>query len=162
MCVLVGEVLARVVERLWHTQVSEREYAAAYVMERAAVRNLRALEQRLRDAESRYRTLVEQIPAVTYIDAVDNAATTLYISPQVETLLGYAPHEWQSDAGLWERLLHPDDRGRVLSEHLRSNVGGESYADEYRLWPATAGSCGSATRPSSCATTPATRASGRA
>ncbi len=133
VCVLVGEVLARVVERLWHTQVSEREYAAAYVMERAAVRNLRALEQRLRDAESRYRTLVEQIPAVTYIDAVDNAATTLYISPQVETLLGYAPHEWQSDAGLWERLLHPDDRGRVLSEHLRSNGGGESYADEYRL-----------------------------
>jgi diguanylate cyclase (GGDEF)-like protein/PAS domain S-box-containing protein len=133
VCVLVGEVLSRVVERLWHTQLSEREYAAAYVMERAAVRNLRALEQRLRDAEGRYRTLVEQIPAVTYIDAVDNAATTLYISPQVESLLGYAPHEWQSDAGLWERLLHPDDRERVLSEHLRSNVRSKSYADEYRL-----------------------------
>ena len=133
VCVLVGEVLSRVVERLWHTQVSEREYAAAYVMERAAVRNLRALEQRLRDAESRYRTLVEQIPAVTYIDAMDAASTTLYISPQVEQLLGYAPHEWQSDAGLWERLLHPEDRERVLAEHLRSNGSTEPYADEYRL-----------------------------
>jgi diguanylate cyclase (GGDEF)-like protein/PAS domain S-box-containing protein len=133
VCVLVGEVLARVIERLWHTQVSEREYAAAYVMERAAVRNLRALEQRLRDAESRYRTLVEQIPAVTYIDAMDAASTTLYISPQVEQLLGYAPYEWQSDAGLWERLLHPEDRERVLAEHLRSNGSTQPYADEYRL-----------------------------
>jgi diguanylate cyclase (GGDEF)-like protein/PAS domain S-box-containing protein len=133
VCVLVGETLARVLDRLWHSQLSQREYAAAYVLERAAVKNLRALERRLRDAESRYRTLVEQIPAVTYIDAVDHAATTLYISPQVEPLLGYAPHEWQSDPGMWQRLLHPEDRERVLAEHLRTNIDGRSYGDEYRL-----------------------------
>jgi PAS domain S-box-containing protein len=131
VCVLVGEVLSRVVERLWHTQLSEREYAAAYVLERAAVRNLRALEQRLRDAEGRYRTLVEQIPAVTYIDAVDNAANTLYISPPVESLLGYAPHEWQS-AGLWERLLHPDDRSACCPSTCAATCAAV-HADEYRL-----------------------------
>jgi len=109
VCVLVGESLARVVDRLWRSQLSQREYATAYVLERAAVKNLRALEQRLRDAEGRYRTLVEQIPAVTYIDAVDDAGTRLYISPQVESLLGYAPAQWQGDPGMWQRLLHPDD-----------------------------------------------------
>ena len=133
VCVLVGESLARVVDRLWRSQLSQREYATAYVLERAAVKNLRALEHRLRDAEGRYRTLVEQIPAVTYIDAVDDAGTTLYISPQVESLLGYAPAEWQGDPGMWQRLLHPEDRERVLAEHLRTNLDGSSYGDEYRL-----------------------------
>jgi diguanylate cyclase (GGDEF)-like protein/PAS domain S-box-containing protein len=133
VCVVVGETLARVVHRLWRSQLSQREYATAYVLERAAVKNLRALEQRLRDAEGRYRTLVEQIPAVTYIDAVDYAGTTLYISPQVESLLGYAPADWQGDSGMWRRLLHPEDRERVVAEHLRTNVDGSSYGDEYRL-----------------------------
>jgi diguanylate cyclase (GGDEF)-like protein/PAS domain S-box-containing protein len=133
LCVLVGETLARFRDRLSRTEASQAVLRTAYENERGAVRNLRALERHLRDAEERYRTLVERIPAVTYIDAMDDASTTLYISPQVGPLLGYTPEEWLAEPRLWERLLHPDDRERILSEHLRTNAVGEAYRAEYRL-----------------------------
>ena len=60
----------------------------------------------------RYRAIVEHIPAVTYIDAVDDAASTMYISPQVEALLGYSPDEWIAIRPVAEGL-HPDDRTRA-------------------------------------------------
>ena len=64
-------------------------------------------EQKIRDAEQRYRTLVEQIPAVTYIDPVDDPDTSLYTSPQIEQMLGYTPQEWQNEK-LWPKRLHPE------------------------------------------------------
>jgi diguanylate cyclase (GGDEF)-like protein/PAS domain S-box-containing protein len=88
---------------------------------------------RLQEAEAKYRLLVEQIPVVTYVDAIDRSSTTLYVSPQVEEILGYSPEEWISDPRLWEKLLHPDDRERVLGENLRTNDTGEPFKAEYRL-----------------------------
>jgi diguanylate cyclase (GGDEF)-like protein/PAS domain S-box-containing protein len=82
----------------------------------------------------RYRSIVEQIPAVTYIDALDDAASTVYISPQVETLLGYAPKEWIADPDLWLRLIHPEDRARALAENQRHNETGESFSLDYRIY----------------------------
>jgi diguanylate cyclase (GGDEF)-like protein/PAS domain S-box-containing protein len=82
----------------------------------------------------RYRSIVEQIPAVTYIDALDDAATTLYVSPQVETLLGYAQDEWMGDPDLWLRIIHPDDRARAVAENQRHNETGESFSLDYRIY----------------------------
>jgi diguanylate cyclase (GGDEF)-like protein/PAS domain S-box-containing protein len=89
--------------------------------------------RRLQEAEAKYRLLVEQIPVVTYVDALDRSSSTLYISPQARDILGYAPEEWLSDARLWEKLLHPDDRERMLAENLRTNETGEPFKAEYRL-----------------------------
>jgi diguanylate cyclase (GGDEF)-like protein/PAS domain S-box-containing protein len=72
-------------------------------------------------------------PAITYIDAADDAASTIYISPQIEDLLGYAPHEWLADPAMWERVLHPDDRSLALSENARHNVTGDPFRLEYRM-----------------------------
>ena len=69
----------------------------------------------LREAEARYRSLVEQIPAVVYVDAGDALGTPLYVSPQIEALLGYTPAEWISDAAIWWQALHPDDRERMTA-----------------------------------------------
>ena len=55
------------------------------------------------------------------------------MSPQVEAILGYTPEEWVADAGLFERLVHPDDRERVLSEIARFRDTGEPLRCEYRL-----------------------------
>jgi hypothetical protein len=44
----------------------------------------------LEEAEATYRHLVEGIPAVVYIDDVDDVSTNLYTSPQVVTILGYS------------------------------------------------------------------------
>ena len=86
----------------------------------------------LREAEARYRTLVEQIPAVVYVDPADALGSPLYVSPRVETLLGYAPDEWLDDASLWIERIHPEDRERVLAETARANETGESLSLEYR------------------------------
>src|SRR5439155_12782082 len=71
-------------------------------------------EDRLRQAEAKYRTLVEQLPLVTYIDALTETASAIYASPQVESLLGYTVEEWVGDPGFFPKILHPDDHDRVL------------------------------------------------
>jgi PAS domain S-box-containing protein len=83
-------------------------------------------------AEAQYRTLVEQLPAITYIEALDTGVVTA-ISPQVETILGYSQEEWMGDADLWIDRIHPEDRERVVEACVRANRTREPYRDEYRM-----------------------------
>jgi diguanylate cyclase (GGDEF)-like protein/PAS domain S-box-containing protein len=90
-------------------------------------------EARLGAAERRFRTLVDQIPAVTYIDPVEDPETSLYTSPQIEKMLGYTPEEWR-EGKLWPKCLHPDDRERILAADERFEAGDEEpFSEEYRL-----------------------------
>ena len=84
-------------------------------------------------AEQRYRLLVEQIPAITYIADWQGIRPFLYVSPQAEELLGYPPHEWVDDPLLWDRILHPEDRERVLAEEQRTMAAEETFESEYRV-----------------------------
>jgi PAS domain S-box-containing protein len=81
-----------------------------------------------------YRMLVEGVAAILYIDRPDDASTNLYTSPQVEALLGFTVQEWRADPDLWLRQLHPDDRDAAVAEHRASNVRGERFVSEYRLF----------------------------
>ena len=87
----------------------------------------------LREHEQRFKLLVEKSPAVVYIDALDDYASTIYISPRIEQLTGYKPREWRRDADLWPRILHPEDRERVLEQTARHNETGEPFLSEYRM-----------------------------
>jgi PAS domain S-box-containing protein len=87
----------------------------------------------LRAAERKYRSLVEQLPLVTYIDALDSASSNIYTSPQIEELLGYSTAEWAEDRELFLKILHPEDRERVLAEHAWTHATGEPLRTEYRL-----------------------------
>lgn len=85
-----------------------------------------------RQAESKYRSLVEQIPAITYIAALDAPNKLLYISPQT-ALLGFSAETWLADADLRLRQIHPDDRARVLERYEHSRLSGEPLRCEYRM-----------------------------
>jgi PAS domain S-box-containing protein len=85
------------------------------------------------DTELRYRTLIEQLPLVTYVDALDDRSSNIYTSPQLEPILGYSVEEWQEDEDLFVRILHPDDRERVLAQIRETNASGERFQCEYRL-----------------------------
>ncbi len=70
-------------------------------------------EEQKAAAEMRYRSLIENIPLVTYMNEVEAPFTTIYMSPQVESLLGYTPEEWAAQPTLARDGIHPDDRDRV-------------------------------------------------
>ena len=76
---------------------------------------------------------MEQVPAVVYIDAVDDVSTALYISPQYERLLGYTAEERMENPMLWVDRLHPEDRDRVLAESRETNRTGRPFSVEYRM-----------------------------
>jgi PAS domain S-box-containing protein len=108
--------------------------AVAGVLVSLATDRLEVLWERERAVEARYRTLVEQIPLVIYIDALDEPSSNIYTSPQIESLVGYSPEEWVADPQLFTKLLHPDDRTRVMGEIARSHdAEADSFCSEYRL-----------------------------
>jgi diguanylate cyclase (GGDEF)-like protein/PAS domain S-box-containing protein len=90
-------------------------------------------EERLRETEAEYRALVEQIPTVVYIEDLDSLTTTLYDSPQIEKVLGYPPDTYKKDPTYWTKILHPDDRARVLEEERRAAVEDGAFSLEYRV-----------------------------
>src|SRR5262249_44818626 len=102
------------------------------------ITNEKHAEEQLREAEERYRQLVEEIPAVTYLDERDpddpDLWPTVYISPQVLTVLGYSPDEWLADPQIWERIIHPDDAERVAASEERHYDHGEPLDDELRVF----------------------------
>jgi PAS domain S-box-containing protein len=97
----------------------------------------KSAEIQLREAEARYRALVEHMPAVTYIEATDpeNPVRTrpVYVSPQLETMLGYAQQDWITDPDLWARSLHPEDRERMVAADVRITTTGDPLSAEYRI-----------------------------
>jgi PAS domain S-box-containing protein len=90
-------------------------------------------EEQLRQAEALHRSLVENLPAITYIDALDDALTTLYVSPQIETVLGITPSDYMEDPDIWYKALHPDDRERALEGYLKGRASGKPFTLEYRM-----------------------------
>jgi len=90
------------------------------------------LEQELDQSEARNRTLVEQLPQVTYIEQLDGESAS-YMSPQIEALVGYSAEEWTSDPSFFGKVLHPDDRDRVLAGFAQMHESGDRVDCEYRL-----------------------------
>src|SRR5437016_696372 len=97
------------------------------------VTQYRRAEGQLHEAEARYRALVEQIPAIVYTDMPGPDLVTVYVSPQIESVLGVSQKAYLNDPSLWERHLHPDDRERVLAEYARFLESGENRGIEYRF-----------------------------
>ena len=89
--------------------------------------------QELDETQQKYGALVEQIPAIVYIDVADDDLSTSYVSPQITELLGITPEEYVADPDLWLKQLHPEDRDRALSTYLEGRDSGESFTFEYRL-----------------------------
>ena len=91
------------------------------------------IEDRLRHAEARFRALVEQIPAVTFMAVLGEGENEMYVSPHVEQLLGYTQAEWLGDPFLWYQRLHPDDRGLWNDEFARGCRRGGPFRAECRF-----------------------------
>ncbi|MHC1744208.1 MAG: PAS domain S-box protein [Syntrophobacteraceae bacterium] len=96
----------------------------------------KTIEAQLRESEAKYRTLVEQIPAITYIVAMGEQFSTLYVSPQVEPMLGFTQEQSIHDRRLKSRIVHPEDRERLLAQLRQLKQDGGPFCAEYRLFDA--------------------------
>jgi PAS domain S-box-containing protein len=92
----------------------------------------RELAHELRSSEERYRTLMQQLPAVVYVLNADEAQTPLYFSPYIETLTGFSPEEAMARDQHWLEHVHPDDRERVAAVDAQTTATGEAFRVEYR------------------------------
>jgi PAS domain S-box-containing protein len=87
----------------------------------------------LRAAEARYRTLVERLPAITYIAELGAGGAWHYVSPQIETMLGFSPAEWLSDPMNWMNHIYPEDREVALAAEKLFQETHELFQAEYRM-----------------------------
>jgi PAS domain S-box-containing protein len=126
------ELESRVQARTAELAAADRELRAGLQERRAAEEALRRSEQAHRLAEDKYRTLVEQMPFITYMCDPDQFPRCTYISQQIG-ILGFSPEEWLADPTLLAQLIHPDDRVRVAArfDHMRKT--GEAVDIEYRI-----------------------------
>ena len=97
------------------------------------VTELKLAEANHSELAAKYRTLVEQIPAVVYLAEYGEQGDWLYISPQLERVLGYTPEEWLAHPHPMASFTHPDDIAVVREAEERSLSLGESFRAEYRM-----------------------------
>jgi two-component system, cell cycle sensor histidine kinase and response regulator CckA len=85
----------------------------------------------LREAEGKYRQLVEMVPAISYLAEAGAQGRFLYVSPQAETILGYRPEDCLSDPSFWWDHLNPEDHAVAQQEDTWED--GRPFQVEYRM-----------------------------
>jgi diguanylate cyclase (GGDEF)-like protein/PAS domain S-box-containing protein len=89
------------------------------------------------DSDSRYRVLVESVPAAVYIDVADDefaaGGRVSYMSPQIETILGYPPEAFMNDPELWPALIHPADLDRTVAAYNEHWATKRPLRADYRM-----------------------------
>jgi PAS domain S-box-containing protein len=116
--------------------VAAVSWAGALGLTLFLVRRARARERVRREAiakaEARHHSLLEGMPLVAWLRETDEPNETTYVGPAIAELTGYSASEWREQPDLHEKLLHPDDSGRVLPE-LERALGGAPISIDYRL-----------------------------
>src|SRR5215475_11746529 len=87
----------------------------------------------LPDLEAKYRTLVEQIPAVVFMAFLDRGISEAYISPQIRPILGFPHQEGRNNRVRWYTQIHPDDKARWSAEAASLFLSGEPLQSTYRV-----------------------------
>ena len=87
----------------------------------------------LNTAEKRYRSLIERLPAITYMAEVGVEGQWHFVSPQIEAMLGFTVEEWLADRSRWISCIHEEDREIALAAEDRIQRTGELYQAEYRM-----------------------------
>ena len=112
------------------------ENATLFSAARRELEERKQVQKALAESEAKYRTLVEQIPVVVYLDdAQTELPVTRFVSPRIRELVGYSPEEWMAgDFEIWIRSIHPEDRERVVNRYLTAMRDGSLFDEEYRLF----------------------------
>jgi formate hydrogenlyase transcriptional activator len=91
--------------------------------------DLRSREEKLRESEKELRELIEFVPAHVFV--VDSDGRGLYANRVVLDYYGLTLEEWMGD-GVPERIVHPEDLDRYLSERKKGLAGRVPFETEER------------------------------
>jgi PAS domain S-box-containing protein len=86
------------------------------------------------ESQARYRSLVENLPAIVYVDTDEPRPRTTYISPNAEAVLGYPAERFLEPDDFWIATVHPEDLPGVLEAWDVSWRTGEAFDMEYRVF----------------------------
>ncbi|MBK7316911.1 ATP-binding protein [Candidatus Villigracilis affinis] len=103
------------------------------LIQKTAVDTTSKAIERASASESQYRTFLENIASVTYINDLSPDVLTTYVSPQVKNILGYTQEEFMTNPSLWMEILFAEDHERVFHESKRTSETGEPFSMEYRV-----------------------------
>jgi PAS domain S-box-containing protein len=97
-----------------------------------STKELKQSQIMLDESEERYKSLITNIPAVTWIS--DKKGETNFISPNVETIYGYTPEEiYTRGSELWFGRVHTDDIESVKKNYQALFEEQKSFDIEYRI-----------------------------
>ena len=86
--------------------------------------------RQLQDSEERFRTVADYAGDWEYWEGPQQQI--LYMSPSCERITGYGREQFIADAGLLDRVVHPDDRG-LWASHRHAAGGTPSAALDFRI-----------------------------
>ncbi len=90
--------------------------------------------ERIRESEQQFRSLVDNIPGITYRCLPDDDWTMLYMSDQVDPLSGYPASEFIDNAvRSYASVIHGDDLARVKGAVDQALRAGTDWVVEYRI-----------------------------
>ncbi len=91
------------------------------------------IEEALRASEAQFRRVVDLVPDILYRSELPGYRTT-FISPALESMLGFTPEEWEAQPELWLRQVHAEDRDRAVAEAAAATATGNRFLLRYRMW----------------------------
>ncbi len=112
--------------------VTDQENIEAVAISMVEALKSKRANMKLLKSEKKYRDLTQNLSELIYRADPETLETT-YVNPAIERIYGYTPEEWLADQTLWEKTIHPDDRGRVLSVFEEERREQEGAAIEYRI-----------------------------
>ena len=116
------------VRRLFPTNGETQEFQAVI----QDITDRKQSEQAVRASETKYRSLVANIPDVVW--TVNANLELSYLSDNVEKVLGYRAEELvQAGGALWQERIHPNDAAHVEQAHLTQFAKEQPLDVEYRV-----------------------------
>ncbi len=87
-------------------------------------------QRRAEEAERQFRSLLERLPLVVYVNGVAPRHAVRYVSRGIEELTGYRPDEFLADPLLGDAIVHPDDLPEIVE---REQASPDVFEHEYRI-----------------------------
>ena len=109
-------------------EVGDRPLATAFIRD---ITKRKQQEEALRDAESRYRQLLESARAIVWeAEGADRRFT--FVSQGAESMLGFPVERWLNEKDLWVNSVHPQDRSQAVAYCQNLSAKGQDHTIEYR------------------------------